>query len=126
LSGLSTDVAYHCGRLLAVLEEAQRAALPRVTNTIVDRFFGTASSAPATVFGRLLRGVQPHLSTIESVRPAAYFAIQGKIEEISCHIPSFPLSLTLREQGLFALGYYHQRAQRSARSTDNIATSAKS
>ena len=39
------ETAYHCGRLLAVLEEAQRAAMPRVTNTIVDRFFGTASSA---------------------------------------------------------------------------------
>jgi CRISPR-associated protein Csd1 len=120
------DVAYQCGRLLAVLEEAQRAAMPRVTNTIVDRFYGTASSAPATVFGRLLRGVQPHLSTLESVRPPAYFAIQGKLEEVSRHIPAFPLSLTLREQGLFALGYYHQRAQRPARAAEPNATPATS
>ncbi|MGH3923898.1 MAG: type I-C CRISPR-associated protein Cas8c/Csd1, partial [Pseudonocardiaceae bacterium] len=58
------DPAYHCGRLLAVLEAVQRLALPKAKATIVDRFYGTASSAPALVFGRLLRGAMPHLSKL--------------------------------------------------------------
>lgn len=48
--------AYRCGRLLAVLEAVQRLAIPGIKATVVDRFFGTASSAPASVFGRLVRG----------------------------------------------------------------------
>jgi CRISPR-associated protein Csd1 len=110
---LNTDhpsTAYHCGRLLAVLEEAQRAALPGVKATIVDRFYGTASSAPASVFSRLLRGVQPHLSKLERDRPGAFYALQGRLEEIQGRIAEFPRVLTLEDQGRFALGYYHQRA----------------
>lgn len=107
------DIGYQCGRLLAVLEEVQRAALPNINANIVDRFFGTASSAPASAFARLLRGAQPHLSKLERDRPAAYFALQGRLEEVLGHIPggtAFPSSLTLRQQALFSLGYYHQRA----------------
>ena len=43
--------AYRCGRLLAVLAEIQRNAIGKAA--IVDRFYGTASSAPVAVFGRL-------------------------------------------------------------------------
>ncbi|MBI3966164.1 MAG: type I-C CRISPR-associated protein Cas8c/Csd1 [Chloroflexi bacterium] len=102
--------AYHCGRLLAVLEEAQRLALPGVKATIVDRFFGTASSAPMSVFSRLVRGAQPHLAKLERDRPGAYYAIQRRMEEVMGQLGGFPRILTLQEQGLFALGYYHQRA----------------
>ena len=101
--------AYHCGRLLAVLEEIQRAAMPGINATIVDRFFGTASTAPASVFGRLLRGGQPHLAKLERDRPGTYVALQRRLEEVLAQLASFPRTLTLQEQGLFALGYYHQR-----------------
>lgn len=102
--------AYRCGRLLAVLEEVQRLAVPRAKATIVDRFFGTASSAPASVFGRLLRGAQPHLAKLERDRPGAYHALQSRLEEVQAGLTGFPRTLTLEDQGLFALGYYHQRA----------------
>jgi CRISPR-associated protein Csd1 len=78
--------------------------------TVVDRFFGAASSAPASVYGRLLRGAQPHLSKLKRDRPAASRAIERRLEEILAGLPAFPRVLTLEEQGLFALGYYHQRA----------------
>lgn len=104
------SVAYHCGRLLAVLEQVQRLAIPGGQATIVDRFFGTASSAPASVFGRLLRGAQPHLAKLERDRRPAYIALQRRIEDIVAAIGAFPRTLTLEDQGLFALGYYHQRA----------------
>lgn len=106
----NTDPAYQCGRLLAVLEEIQRAALPGAKATIVDRFFGTASSAPASVFGRLMRGAQPHLAKLERDNYGAYVRLQRSMEQVATKIGGFPRTLTLEEQGLFSLGYYHQRA----------------
>jgi len=102
--------AYQLGRLLAVLEEVQRAALPGVNATIIDRFFGTASSAPAAVFGRLLRGAQPHLTKLERDRRGAFLALQRRLEEVCTQVEGFPKTLTLEQQALFSLGYYHQRA----------------
>lgn len=105
--------AYLCGRLLAVLEAVQRAAQPTLNTTITDRFFGTASSAPASVFGRLIRGSQAHLGKLRKEKRGTYEALQRKLEEIMACLPvslAFPKTLTLEQQGLFSLGYYHQRA----------------
>lgn len=102
--------AYRCGRLLSILERAQELALPGINTTIVDRFFGTASTAPASVFSRLVRGAQPHLSKLKRDRPGAQIALQHQLEEVLSGLKTFPLVLTLEDQGLFALGYYHQRA----------------
>ena len=102
--------SYNCGRLLAELEAAQRSAIPNAKATITDRFYGTASTAPVSVFSKLLRGAQPHLSKLERDKPGVYRALDRRIGEICSRIPIFPKTLTLEEQGLFALGYYHQRA----------------
>lgn len=106
----NTSPAYRCGRLLAVLEATQEAALGRVNATIVDRFYGSASTAPGSVFPRLLRGAQPHLSKLERDRRGAYVALQRRLEGILAGVTEFPTTLTLHDQGLFSLGYYHQRA----------------
>lgn len=111
----NSDPAYRCGRLLAVLEDVQRLALPTAKATIVDRFYGTASSAPAMVFGRLLRGAQPHLAKLERDRRGAYHALQARLEDVMSELPAFPRTLTLEQQGVFSLGYYHQRASDRAR-----------
>jgi CRISPR-associated protein Csd1 len=105
--------AYLCGRLLAVLEVIQQAAIPGTNATITDRFFGTASSAPASVFGRLIRGSQAHLGKLRKEKRGTYEVLQRKLEEILAGLPvnqAFPKTLTLEQQGLFSLGYYHQRA----------------
>ena len=107
--------AYHCGRLLAVIERTQKAARPRIKATIVDRFYGAASSTPAMVFGNLLRGAQPHLSTLNRDNQGAYRGLQRELEEVCGQIGDFPATLTLKEQALFSLGYYHQRADNTAR-----------
>jgi CRISPR-associated protein Csd1 len=109
----NTDPAYRCGRLLAVLEALQRTAIPGTKATITDRFFGTASSAPASVFGRLLRGAQAHLTKLRKEAGGAYSAYQEKLEEILGgpeKLCCFPPLLRLQQQGKFCLGYYHQRA----------------
>lgn len=104
------DPAYLCGRLLAKLEAVQREAMPGIRETVVDRFFGTASSAPASVFGRLLRGAQSHLGKLRKNKPGTYHALQEQLGEIQARLTTFPKVLTLEQQGLFALGYYHQQA----------------
>lgn len=111
----SKDRGYNCGRLLAELEELQRAAIPGVKATIVDRYYGAASSAPGSVFGTLMRNSNAHLGKVRKERPGVGVAIQDRIGEIATSIGrDFPNTLTLREQATFALGYYHQRAQNRA------------
>ncbi len=104
------SAAYHCGRLLAVIEDVQRTALPSVNATIVDRYYGAASSTPAVVFGALLRGTQPHLAKLERDRRGAYVNLQRRLEEVCARIGEWPVTLALKDQALFSLGYYHQRA----------------
>lgn len=105
--------AYQCGRLLAVLESIQRQAIS-AKSTLVDRYYGAASSAPASVFGPLLRNAQAHLSKLRKNPPTrgAYEALSQRLEEVLGHFvpPEFPRVLGLEDQALFALGYYHQRA----------------
>jgi CRISPR-associated protein Csd1 len=62
LDPANDDLAYLCGRLLAVLEEVQQRALGDINAGVIEKYYGTASTAPASVFGRLLRGAQTHLT----------------------------------------------------------------
>ena len=86
--------------------------------TLVDRYFGAASTAPATVFGVLLTNAnKAHLPKLRKTKTGVYQALQQRIEEIVAPTPErpsglthFPPTLTLQDQGLFALGFYHQRA----------------
>jgi len=106
----NSEPAYVCGRLLAELERIQQLAVnPKAT--IIDRYFGAASAAPGSVFGALLRGAQSHLAKLRKEKPGAHIAIQHSIEEILGKLPgSFPSTLSLSDQAVFSLGYYHQRA----------------
>lgn len=97
--------AYLLGRLFAVLEKAQIDALGAGINaTIKDRFFGSASATPKVVFPQLLRLAQHHIAKAEYGKNR-----DKQIEEIVCELNGFPSHLSLDEQGLFAIGYYHQR-----------------
>jgi CRISPR-associated protein Csd1 len=112
LDPANRDPAYLCGRLLSVLERIQQAALGKTNTTIVGRFYGTASSAPASVFGRLMRGGQTHLEKLRKEKPGAYKALKHRLEEIAHpDLKRFPKLLTLEQQGLFSLGYFHQCAR---------------
>jgi CRISPR-associated protein Csd1 len=118
--------AYLCGRLFAVLEAIQARAIPGAGSTIVDRFFGTASSAPASVFGLLLSRTQAHLGKLRRERRGSYIAYQQKLEEIQAKLHSFPKTLTLEEQGLFSLGYYHQRSSDRAGAAEYLRSKEES
>jgi len=100
----STNIAYRLGRLFAVLEKAQRDAIPGANTTIKDSFYGSASATPRTVFPRLLRLAQHHIQKAEYGHNT-----DRMIEKIMQDIQAFPAHLSLDDQGLFAIGYYHQR-----------------
>jgi CRISPR-associated protein Csd1 len=106
----SDRCAYHCGRLLAQLESIQRAAIGKVNASLTDRYYGAASSAPANAFAPLMRGARAHLSKLRKTAPGTCNALEERLEEITAHLQTFPKTLTMHNQGLFALGYYHQRA----------------
>ncbi len=116
--------AYQCGRLLAELESLQRAAIGKVNASLCDRYYGAASSTPATAFPALMRNRQAHLSKLRKSRTGTFFAIDERIETIVADLPTFPKTLNMQQQGLFSLGYYHQRAHQRAAS--KAAAAAKS
>lgn len=103
------EPAYHCGRLLALLDDVQRVALNTTNATLVDRFFGSASTTPAAVFGTLMRKAQPHLSKLRKNKPGLERFFQNEIADVAARIDRFPTTLTPQQQGLFALGFYHQQ-----------------
>ncbi len=105
--------AYVCGRLLAILDAIQQKALGNPNATLVDKFYGSASSAPATVFGTLLHNTQNHLAKLRKNprTQRAQRGLENRLTETLALLHEFPTTLTLPEQGLFALGYYHQRAE---------------
>jgi CRISPR-associated protein Csd1 len=76
--------AYLCGRLLAVLDEAQRrASRGRVTATLTDRFYGAASSAPASAFTPLLKLAKTaHLPKLRKQQYAVHQEIDQLIAEV--------------------------------------------
>ena len=121
LDNTNKEPAYLCGRLFALLEKIQREALGSVGASIVDRFYGSASSAPASVFGNLMRGSQAHLSKLRKneKKKGLHGYFQKQLEEIAAHLMEFPLKLTLQQQGLFALGYYHQHAYRKPKDQES-------
>ncbi|MEL6927982.1 MAG: type I-C CRISPR-associated protein Cas8c/Csd1 [Cyanobacteria bacterium J06600_6] len=111
--------AYYCGRLLAVLEAIQRKAIGSVNASLTDRYYGAASSTPANAFSPLMRGARNNLATLRHKNRGACMALEQKIEEVTFNLPTFPKTLNLQQQGLFALGYYHQRASDRAAAKAN-------
>jgi len=57
--------AYHCGRLLAVLANLQRAALGDVGAGVVQRYYAAASQTPGLMLGRLVGNARNHLGKLE-------------------------------------------------------------
>ena len=100
------DIGYLLGRLFAVLEKIQGEVNPGLNATIGDRYFGAASSTPVAVFGTLLRLSKHHLGKLNIGRRTNLEKLQ---QEIVAKINAFPSHLNINQQGLFAIGYYHQK-----------------
>jgi CRISPR-associated protein Csd1 len=114
------DVAYRCGRLLAVLEAVQGKAIPGINRTLVNRFLGSAMTSPERVFIPLVKGAEDHLSKLaRQSQKGTAVNLQKQLEEIMLGINKFPQTFTSEQQAMFILGFYHQRAHDRKAATDH-------
>lgn len=112
------EPAYHCGRLLAVFSNLQRAALGDVGAGVVQRYYAAASQTPGLILGRLTSNARNHLGKLEGGLAWWY---ENQIADVMSHLgDGAPRILDLNGQGLFALGYYQQLAAlRSGKKTND-------
>ncbi len=100
------DPAYHCGRLLAVLQQIQDIAADQNVGSYVSQFFSAASSRPAYVLIPIFRRALHRIKQIKS--RGLRDDIEALLIRIHGAICSFPTHLNIIEQGNFQLGYFHQ------------------
>ena len=113
------DIGYRLGRLFCVLERTQEDAHERQLNrTIRENYYGSASTLPGTVFQRLMTLNMHHLKKLRSQGGLGIWKAKKYQEDISNIMDgidvtdekgAYPIRLNLKQQGLFAVGYYHQR-----------------
>lgn len=101
----SPSVPYRLGRLFAVLVKLQNDVNQEMNTTINDRYFSSAAATPANIFPIIMRLAQHHLSSLENGWDIRYKKL---IQEILWGVDKFPEYLTLEDQGMFMIGYYHQ------------------
>ena len=112
LNEQSVVPAYVLGRLFAVLEKAQQEAIGDVNASIKDRYFTSACATPSSTFPILLRLSQHHISKVKQEGKRTFNfdrRIQDILNLLEVEKNPIPTRLTLDEQGVFILGYYHQR-----------------
>jgi len=117
LNEKSENVVYTLGREFAVLEEIQEAANPGLNATIKDRYFNSACATPASVFPILFKLKNSHIKKMRDKKKEIYYEkiltdLQGRIPLADTGVLAYPKRLSLEEQGMFILGYYHQTQKR--------------
>lgn len=116
LNEASTDTAYTLGRLFSVYEAVQQAANPGINTTIKDKYFNSAAAMPAGIFPVLNNLCQKHLRKLDGRQRVYYdkqiMTLKGILGE------SYPMRMTLAQQGSFDLGYYHQTQKRYTKKED--------
>ncbi|PWR24354.1 type I-C CRISPR-associated protein Cas8c/Csd1 [Zavarzinia aquatilis] len=115
------DIGYVLGRLFAVLENMQEISRGRQGKdqpTIRDRFAGAASTTPGTVFPYLLGLEKAHERKAKRDQGGLAHNLARKIAELMAKIDGaagFPRRMDPHQQGLFYIGYYHERQSRFAK-----------
>ena len=106
-----SDRPYLLGRLFAVLEKAQEEAVPGAGATIKDRYLGSASANPGQVFHMLLKNAANHTAKLrkDPEKKGRAYHLEAMMQEIIGAFSDFPATMSAEEQGLFMIGYYHQR-----------------
>ena len=105
------NAAYHCGALMAVYADLQRAAMGDLNATLVQRFYASASRTPTLVLGTLERMGEVYLSQLQKDGKYGLAAIyEQRLNEVysffECNGPrQLPAALNLEDQSYFALGY---------------------
>lgn len=106
-----TDRPYLLGRLFAVLEKAQEEAIPNANVTIKDRYLAAAAATPGQVFHMLLKNSANHIAKLKKdpEKKGRAFHYDVMTQDIIAGFSDYPKTMKAEEQGLFMIGYYHQR-----------------
>lgn len=105
---------YHCGRLLAVCDDAMRWSNSSERgkpgkSTVADRYMGSASSAPCSVLPVVYRNSRHHLNKLKRDLRTKSVQLEKLLDEILSKLTTYPVTLTPKEAGVFILGFHHQR-----------------
>jgi CRISPR-associated protein Csd1 len=125
LNEQTDNPAYVSGRILALLGQIQKKAIPSIKVGVIESYYASASVSPGLILGRLIRtALIAHLPKIKPDPLRHWFdnQLSGLIAILN---ESPKRTLTMEEQTLFALGYYQQRAKRS-KSADTDAEATES
>lgn len=120
----TTYLPYRLGRLFAVLEALQSEAFKDNNNrdskpntTIKDQFFSSACATPVVAFPIIVDRAQKYLRKLKAKNKeglARYYS--DMMDEIIGNFgESYPAHLSLEDQGIFQIGYYHQRQRMYAK-----------
>lgn len=103
---------YLLGRLFAVLERTQLAALGEVNASIRDKYIGAAATTPARVFSTLLRGYEVHISALRKKNKGLAIKFDREMNEIVSHLssvsPVLPKTLDADEQAEFYIAFHQE------------------
>lgn len=128
LDKANSNPGYLLGRLFAVLDNAQEAAVGKVGSTVKDKFYSSASAQPASTFKSLMNMYQRHIAAIRRKTPGLAHHFDGQVRDIMFLLPGgiIPLRLTEQDQAIFSVGYYHQRFTKTEKPEKTVdATEAK-
>ena len=103
----TTYQPYVLGRIFAVLERIQTSE-KELNATIRDRYFNSACATPAMIFPILIKLSNNHQKSMKNEKEREKYVkllekLYAKIDE------EYPNHLSLQDQGIFQIGYYHQK-----------------
>jgi CRISPR-associated protein Csd1 len=119
-----TNAARRLGRLFAVIERAQSAALGDNLNaTVADKFLAAASATPGAVMPSLIVNARTHhikrlrnghsdadwIKDSDHARRMAGALDRDMGRLVASFDDEFPKQFSAEEQGLFLIGYYQER-----------------
>lgn len=119
------NISYNLGGIFAILEAIQEDANPGINATIKDRYFNSACATPASIFPILFKLKNSHIRKMSSKGKEIFYEkmlveLQNKIAVADNGAAAYPKRLTLDEQGMFILGYYHQTQKRYEKKSGEV------
>lgn len=113
------ELPYCCGAMVAVYGAVQKAAMPDVNASVIDRYYGSAIQTPGLVMGTLSQRAENHLRNLNSYDYKYY---KNLLAEISSRIAGqhYPVTLNLEQQSEFSLGYYQMIARLNKESNERL------
>ena len=105
------NIAYLLGRLFAVYAKLQNEAVPEYNRGLAERFFHSASTNPAFIFGKIAELAEYQFPKLKEEKKRIYY--KKMLTEIYEKLGNrkIPEICTLKEKSEFAVGCYQQYAK---------------